>query len=523
MKIRLIIVPLLLVGTLPAITRGEGDETPEPNSTRVLVTIDRGEDLGQSFGSLFEAASADGELVLSAGFQNVYNTRYRGDRHAIQFSIRPTDGERPFQTEALPRPNQLTGTYLYARDGVVRSTYGGLKAWNPAQRQWEDELEIGGTNETMRLGDGLLEFGESRVTYNGRVILDPPAEGSYQLFFYARGYLCFYHVNRKDGPYRPYQNDRDGFSRLYACPWRPSESSVDLTRSVTLTLPVVGETTFAWGQLRDQIVTGSNIGGFYVFQDGTWKMLLQPVLGVSYQLYSTTEVDGRLLMGQYPTGRLFEYDGHEIRDQPGWPPTLEGVSDRAREAQTSVLYGGDLFVGVWPWGELWRYNVDSRRWFFMQRMFDHPQLSTEIIHPYDVENQEYAVRNQWGQRVTSLVTAGEDLFIGTSAKSPAVWEPAKFPFLADGKWKSYGSVYRLTMPGHLSAPVTWTDGPTRLEFVVAGDRIRIRQDGVDLASTVVTGKLAEKLRGLGGLKNVKWGSGVYGRFGGREIMGAVSP
>ena len=74
------------------------------------------------------------------------------------------------------------------------------------------------------------------------------------------------------------------------------------------------------GKFIKQIVTGSNIGGFYVFEDGAWRMLLEPKLGVSYQLYSTLAFNDRLIMGQYPTGRLFEYDGDKITDLKGWPP-----------------------------------------------------------------------------------------------------------------------------------------------------------------------------------------------------------
>jgi len=269
--------------------------------------------------------------------------------------------------------------YLFERDGTLYSTYGGLKSWNAKKRTWDRAARAGGTDETMRVGNGTLTFGDSRVTWNGKAILDPPIKGSYQLFFYANGHLCFYHVNKQDRSYRLYKNDEDGFSRLYACPWTPSQGKVDLGKSVVLWLPVVGETTFAWGQLHDQIVTGSNIGGFYVFQNGTWKMLLEPKLGVSYQLYSTLAFHDRLLMGQFPTGRVFAYDGKQITDQKGWPPVLKGVSASAREAQTTAIYGGDLMVGVWPWGEVWRYNVDSRGWAFMRRMFIHPELSSARI------------------------------------------------------------------------------------------------------------------------------------------------
>jgi hypothetical protein len=490
-------------------------------SKRIVVTVDRGKDVGQNFGSLFEVTSSDGSVVIGAGFQNSYNTRYRADRHSLQFFVRPTGGERTHRTEELPHANELCGTYLYGCDEIVRSTYGGVKAWDSQANAWKQETSSGGTEETMRVGDKLLTFGDSEVKYGDRTILNAPTVGSYQLFFYANGHLCFYHINRGDGGYRPFTNDDDGFSKLYACPWTSDQAHVDLSNAIVLTLPIVGETTFAWGQLNDQIVTGSNVGGFYVFERGKWRMLLAPELAVSYQLYSTMMFHDRLLMGQYPTGRVFQYDGVKISDQQGWPPVLEGVSTNAREAQTTAIYGGDVFVGVWPWGELWRFNPDSRTWAFTQRMFDHPELSKEITHPYDVESLGADVGNQWGQRVTSLVPIGPDLLISTSAKSPREWDPDKFPFLAPDKWNSYGAVYKLTMPGHLSAATMWSDGPTTFEFVIRADRISILQDGEEIAATTLTGPLAEQVSKVSKLENVDWGEGIYGRFRGVSMSGAL--
>ena len=501
---------IAIAASLVAAVSAAAAERPS-SKARFVVTIDRGEDVGQSFGSLFEAESADGSLTVGAGFQNAYNTRYRADRHAVQFFVRPNDGARELATEELPRPtDDLTGSYLHGRDGKVYSTYGGLKSWNAVERRWEPAAGPGGKEETMRVGDGILGLGDSRVTWNGEVVLEPPTNGSYQLFFYANGHLCFYHVHRNGRPYRPYQDDADGFSRLYACPWKPSEGRVDLSKAVVLRLPIVGETTFAWGLLGDQIVTGSNIGGVYVFENGAWRMILEPIQGVSFQLYSSLAFHDRLLMGQYPTGRVFEYDGEKLTDLKGWPPVMEGVSGSSREAQTTTLYGGEVFVGVWPWGEVWRYSPAGRRWTFGRRMFPHPGLSRKITHPYDIENEDNSPRNQWGQRVTSLIANGPDLFVSTSAKSPQEWRADQYPFLAPDKWRSYGKVYRVTMPGHLSAPAKWTYGPTSFEFTIAGGEMSIRQDGALLARSPLGDRLSGLASRSGNLDKVDWGAGIYG-------------
>ena len=101
------------------------------------------------------------------------------------------------------------------------------------------------------------------------------------------------------------------------------------------------------------------------------------------------------------------------------------------------------------------------------------------------------------------------------------WKPKEFPFLAPEKWKSYGKVYRATMPGHLAAPTKWTDGPTTIEFLVRGNEIMIRQDGKTIGTATLTGSLAGKLAKVKALKNVKWGDGTYGRFAGKAIKGSI--
>ena len=164
-----------------------------------------------------------------------------------------------------------------------------------------------------------------------------------------------------------------------------------------ITLPVVGEVPFSFGQLGPEVLTCSNIGGVYVFDGESWRTAVEPSLERSYQVYSMLNFYVRLLMAQYPTGLLFEYKGEDVTPIEGWPPRMEGVSLKFREAQTTAIYGGDLFVGVVPWAELWRYNTDSDGWTFMSRMFSHPAITNETDHPYENECAALGiVANLWG-------------------------------------------------------------------------------------------------------------------------------
>jgi len=484
---------------------------------KLSLEIDRGPDRGQNYGSLFEARTSDGSAVVGAGFQGLFNTYHRADRHVVQLFVRPTSGYRTFAVESLPRPSQLAGTYLFDLDGTLYSSSDGVRSWDNSRQQWQDDSSS--APGRMRLGSGLLTFDGGNAEYGGRPLLPPPDRGEYQRFFYALGHLCFYHTfwAGQDG-YRLHTVDDEGFSKLYACPWTPGDGPVDLSRANVLTLPCVGETPFSYGQLGTEVLTCSNIGGVYVFDGRGWRMVVAPEIGTSYQVYSMLNYRDRLLMGHYPSGELLEYAGGSVDPIGGWPPRLEGVAPNAREAQTTVIYGGDLFVGVWPWAELWRYSPDAGSWSFTRRMFTHPEVTDQTTHPYERESGAAGlVANQWGQRVTSLVPLGQSLYVSTSAKSPVEWQP-EYTFVGDDRWLEYGVVYRLTTPGSLSAPVRWTGEPTRLEFICGENGMAIVQDGRRLAAGPpldMTGTV-----GVSG-EDVTWGRGVFGQYGGLTLDGQI--
>jgi hypothetical protein len=482
------------------------------------VEADLGDDVGQSFGSLFEVTSTDGSVVFGAGFLDVYNTYYRSDRHVIHFFARPTSGEtRSWKSEILPRPGDLAGTYIFSDGEKLYAANPEARVWEPAEGIWktDDRKE---RNRT-RLGDGMLLFDSNSVTFGGEKLLEPPEVGFYSRFYYALGHVFFYHTFRGGNTeYRLYTDDESGFTRIYACPWTPKKrGTIDLGKARVMTVPVVGENPFAYGQLENEVLTCSNIGGIYVFDGTAWRTILDGELKTSYQVYTMIPFYDRLLLGQYPTGELFEYDGETVRHLAGWPPKMPGVSGSSREAQTATIYGGDLFVGVWPWGEVWRYRPDPGQWDFVRRMFTHPELTNQTTHPYERECAALGgVANLWGQRVTGLTVLGADLMVSTSAKSPCEWKP-EVAFLENGLWKEYGSIHKLTIPGHASAPIDWTGKPTAFSIRLSDGELSIVQDGQSLTTCTFPIGFDAKIRAT----DVKWGEGIYGAFGGAAMHGKV--
>lgn len=478
------------------------------------VRVDFGQDIGQNFGTLFEAVDVQGTVVAGAGFAGSYNTQSRSDRRSLHFFIK-SRREPEFKPLPLPRPTTDAGTYLFDYDSRLFSKGRGgkdpkLRYWDGDAHQWKVDDKTAAYS--VRIGKRVLSSDTRGVYFDGQPLLIlKPDDGALAERYYANGALVF---RRFDVKAKPPVNE------LVACRWTNTQTEpVTLDGGRTIAMGTPREFVYAYGQVQDgnlqgQIVAATNTGGLYVFNGHTWKTILEPDTKVSFQIYAMINYGNRLLMGQYPTGELFSYDGNELAHLPGWPPAMPGVSKNAREAQTLTIYGGDLYAGVWPWGEVWKYGGLPIDWKFQQRMFTHPKTTAKTTHPYEEETKKLgAVLNQWGQRVTSLVPLGDTLFISTSSKGGNPYEP-KFTFLAKNKWKEYGAVYAHRQLGALVVPTTWPDGPTTFEFRVHQGKMTVSQDGKILGSANApqepTGSLAESI--------VHWGQGTFGPFRGKALQ-----
>jgi hypothetical protein len=243
------------------------------------------------------------------------------------------------------------------------------------------------------------------------------------------------------------------------------------------------------------------------------KKNLRATDGKSWQAYSVTRWYDDILIGQYPTGSLFTYNNEGLKPFEPPLPVPENASPSAREAQTIAIYGGDLYVGVWPWGELWRLDGNTEEWKFVDRVFHSPEVS-KVEAPYigEMEGKE-GDSNYWGQRISSLVPFNDALYIGTLNKQGKPFVPESHQFLSPEVVEQYGMVHRMTGVAHAARQFEWKP-VTELRFVYDHEGLKVYQDGELLVSREVS-----EPTGLEGrqAREIRTGMGIYGPFAGKIV------
>ncbi|MFT4691247.1 MAG: hypothetical protein ACI9OD_003470 [Limisphaerales bacterium] len=472
------------------------------------VTIDLGtQDLGQNFGSIFEMRGKDGSTV-GAGFMGAYNTKPRSARYTLHFYRKPAGAGTKPGISVLPKPTTDAGVYLYQYDGRLfgKSRNGTdplLRVWDAKKNQWQ--IDKTSAVQPTQIGTGELSLSSKAILWNGASLLAVPSPlARFGELYYANGTLV---VRVHDKLSKP------GMNEIIALKWQPGESQPDLSKGVVLRLRALKEFVYGFGVLGKKVIVATNTGGVYEYDEGVWRAMIEPDTTTSFQIYTVLNFRDRLWMGQYPTGNLFEYDGRTVTHLSGTPPVVTGAHARAREAQTLAIYRGDVYCGVWPWGEVWRFDTHTLKWDFVGRMFSHPELNDRFRHPYEAEMLELKeTANKWGQRITSMIPFGDSLYIGTSAKTSAPYDESYVGFLGDGRWKEYGNVHRLSLPGHLAVNLQWTGGRIKLDFEIGEKSLRVFQDGKLLG----TASLPEGIAGFE-TRSEKLGDGVYGHFTGKIL------
>jgi hypothetical protein len=467
---------------------------------RLAIAFSREADRGENWGSLFEITDPTGAPIAGAGYLGAYNTFPRSDRDELHVFVRSLEAKQEWRIERLPPiESTATGFYPFQVGGelYVSPRNGSdprVHLWDSSSGSWRVVDDV--PNGSERIAGKSLHVTTDAVTWDGRTLIKPAAGYRFGEHYFA-GEKLVLRAFRSDGV-KPENT-------FVVHTWSPDESlEPQPVQDFTLELPQPREFVYAFAQWHDHTLAITNMGGVYRLRPSGWDVLRVPEPSVSYQIYSALNYRDKLLLGHYPTGEIYEYAGDKLILKKGWPPVMPGVSHNAREAQTLAIYNGELYAGVWPWAEVWRY--DGADWHFVQRMFSHPALIDSVTHPYEAETKNVDnVFNLWGQRVTGLVPYKGSLIITTSSKGGAPWDP-KFAFLSPDEQRDYGAIYRATLPGQISVHAPVSPIPTRLELTKDGEFLTVRLNGAESGKIRVAPQTWRRLAH----GTILWADGIYG-------------
>lgn len=497
----LIVSTILLTQGLTPITCAKAEDRTQ---VRVELTVDFGPDRGQNFGSLFEITDAKGNVVAGAGFLGAYNTYIRSERTTLQCFVRSTNQSQEWSIEKLPPVHTTaTGLYpftlggqLYVFDTADSEPH--IHRWNDSSETWE-VAEDANPRTHFVAGKPIVQR-DTQLEYDGKVLIDTANTGErIGEHYYAQGKLFV----------RQFGGQGSSKNRLVVYPWVPEQTPADrLTPNENwgFELSNPREFFYTFGQWENDLIAITNTGTVLRFTDGQWEVMRESLAAVSYQIYCGINFQDKLLLGHYPHGCMYQYTGRDVTSLGGWPPVMQGVAKTARELQSAAIYGGDLYVGVWPWAEVWKYCSNQAQWNFVQRMFTHPELTETYQHPYEAETSKVEKEaNLWGQRVTGLIPLGKSLIITVSSKRGFPWEP-RFDFLSAEQRADYSAVYRATLPGNLAVTTQWKSEPTTFTFLLSNGYLSICQDGKELGKVAIDDKIQQSFSPA----NIQWGKGVFG-------------
>jgi hypothetical protein len=223
----------------------------------------------------------------------------------------------------------------------------------------------------------------------------------------------------------------------------------------------LGTFPYVYASKNNSVIAITNYGDALLFKEGTWcrmqmnndvyrcaTPMLAPIQEPrKIQFYSSVVYRDRVLIGEWPTGRIYEFDGKELKPSNMTPPFIERqvASRLGYEAQSMAEYCGDLFVGYWPKGELWRWDHIAEKWSLFHRFFT--SSPDEAFIPYSDRPKDNLDNAFFGQRITGLVPFSESLYVTTSNLLAWRREISALKILEKEKVKEYGAIYKVTRYG----------------------------------------------------------------------------
>lgn len=423
---------------------GTDYDSPPTGTVRISVRMPLVAGMAANGGTLFSIVSADGALRATAGFSKTWNSYCASHPLDVHFFLGDA-GQFPLTTEQRSKP-----------DASLRTAYG----FSAGDALIVEDMANG---RQFRKVPGLAADGTDATWQQlppDQYVGCPP--------FTLGGWVYPQTSNVARACRHPSQGE-------LAC----DEIAIR-----------EGTFIYAFGDAGGSVVAVTNWGDVLIHGSGGWCRAADDGAGFAcpppgappapqpeeprrFQFYSSIKYRGETLLGRWPGGQLYRFDGTRLAPYEDSPPLpAGGVTDHA-EAQSLANYCGDLYVGYWPRGAVWVRSLRDGTWSRLGRMFTHPETREPAI-PYLGSEPEGTPSAFLGQRITALVPHGQRLYLTTSNLREWHADVPAPEFLTQEQVDEYGAVYALHRPGCVTARLDQRGGG-RLHFDFDPSRISIRQ------------------------------------------------
>jgi hypothetical protein len=228
-----------------------------------------------------------------------------------------------------------------------------------------------------------------------------------------------------------------------------------------------------------------------------------------WQIYSSIKTREGTLLGEYPTGRFWKLSDGTL--EPTSLSPYSGNKHKNLELQSVSLFCGDLYVGLWPRGEVWEKTLESKNWRKLYSLYSHPSYTLNGFIPYRflmLMSRGYKLSAFLGQRATSMANDQNSLFVtagnygGWNNNIPDPW------FLTKEQIDEYGLVHSKTESNCLT---TYLNDQLRLKIILKSDRLIVYDNGNKVAETKLHDFNINKI------DHFKIGEGVFGTLSDKKV------
>jgi hypothetical protein len=231
------------------------------------------------------------------------------------------------------------------------------------------------------------------------------------------------------------------------------------------------------------------------------------------EYYSFTPVDADVLIGNFPIGTLLRRSNGAVSLTNIAAPQLDDWEDplgtRYRESQSVTNAYGSIFVGMYPWSEL--FMIDSRtQEERVARLIQKPEKDgsptpffwpmhqrAKSMHSVDFDAKAEVVYSllsngkslrhagleptHWAQRIPSITVLSGRLCASTGNLGGYPYDPSKHPDISLDLVEQYGSIFCANLKNHImtsyTAPKFESETENKMDFIVTNSELIISVGG----------------------------------------------